>query len=395
LSKKLKIGFFIQRVASEKGFENVVSAHIQVPVMMMSLLLGRGHDVELITTEYGDDLVLPHCIPDGVIVHQVPYGSKQGKELVMHTGQKQGVRVTKLIQQIKALKSLGKTRNYDCFHFSGGEGIAMIGGLVSLFGSRVPIVLSLNVARFSGKFFALRKLLWSKISLVITSTEYMMNFALERASEGLIMRHGIVKSLEVNRTSLPGERTRVLFWRDPDKEENGADVALEVFSQLADKYPQYTFDFAVRPHWNKVKGLDEFCEKQKNANLYTVPYPEGITIEKLIAEAVCIVLPFRRLSVNPQLAVMESALAGVPTVTTSVESNPEIFGDNKRSWTVTPGDIEATRVAVESVLKDPFSAFQISENERSQMLARWCWDNVPIELEQVYNKVIKQRSLAS
>ena len=389
MSRKLKIGFYIQRVATEPGFENVVSAHIQVPVMMMKLLIENGHSVELITTEYSDDLVLPHCVPEGVVVHQVPYGSKQGGELVMHSGHKSGIRVVKLISQIKALVRLSKENGYDCYHFSGGEGIAMIGGLTSYFGCKSPIVLSLNVARLSDKFVPIRKLLWARIAHVITATEYLNKFVSERVKNTTVMKHGIVKKLDVDENLPPENRRRVLFWRDPDKEENGADVALNVFKSLASKYPQYSFDFAVRPHWNKIEGIDEFCALQENANLFTVPYPEGITIEKLISEAVCIVLPFRRLSVNPQLAVMESALAGVPTVTTNIESNPEIFSSRDRPWTVSPGDSDTTTQIVESILEDSKAAFALADKEKSEILENWSWNGVSDEIEKIYFKCLK------
>ena len=74
----MKIAFYVQRVASAPGFRNNISAHVQLPVKTMLLLRERGHDVELITTEFGADLELPEIIDDSFTIRQVPYGTKQG-----------------------------------------------------------------------------------------------------------------------------------------------------------------------------------------------------------------------------------------------------------------------------------------------------------------------------
>src|SRR5690606_13818563 len=120
------------------------------------------------------------------------------------------------------------------------------------------------------------------------------------------VRHGIVRDLRAEiRDEVIGEKRRVLFWRDPSL-NNGADVCAKVYDMLAPEFPDISFDMAIRPHWSAVEGLDELAAKHENVNIYRFPYEDGITLPKLVLESLCVMLPFRRMTICPQLAIAES-----------------------------------------------------------------------------------------
>lgn len=52
-------------------------------------------------------------------------------------------------------------------------------------------------------------------------------------------------------------------------------------------------------------------------------------MEDLLTLATVVVLPFRKLSINPQLVVLETLASGTPLVTTSIELNREIIRHRK------------------------------------------------------------------
>ena len=67
----MKIGVFVSAIAGQKGYENNVSGHIQVPLESCNKLLDAGHDVHLITNEFGDDRSLPFCLNQNMKIHFV------------------------------------------------------------------------------------------------------------------------------------------------------------------------------------------------------------------------------------------------------------------------------------------------------------------------------------
>ena len=65
----MKIGVYVSVIAGQKGFENNVSGHIQVPLRAIEEMRNEGHDVHLITNEFGEDRSLPFCLPKNIKMH--------------------------------------------------------------------------------------------------------------------------------------------------------------------------------------------------------------------------------------------------------------------------------------------------------------------------------------
>ncbi|HUF61988.1 MAG TPA: glycosyltransferase family 4 protein [Verrucomicrobiales bacterium] len=383
----LRIGFFVQRVASAPGYENNVSAHVQLPLKSMRLLSDAGHDVELITTEFGESLTLPSCLPKDIPLHTVPYGLGKRDELIMFEGPFRRIRAFRLIKQLRRLKRLAREREIDVYHFSGGDGVALLGGMLKMLGLKIPVVASLDCGRFSRRSPRWKRALWTRLSSVITATEHFGKVCKDAGLPVTLIRHGVAK--EVEETSLkPADRRRVLFWRDPSW-ENGADLCRDAFAILAPEFPEVSFDFAVRAHWNPTAGLRELAEGHQNVNFWEFPYPAGISIENLISESICIVLPFRELSTNPQWAVMESLLSGVATVTTDIESNGELILDGISGRLIPSEDLGKLTQAVRGLLRDPISTVEMGRHGRQETMRKWNWEGYADQLSEVYRQAIK------
>jgi len=381
----MKVGFYVHRVASAPGFENVVSAHVQLPLHTLNLLHAQGHNVHLITTEYGAHLSLPNFLSPDIPLYTVAYGSLQGDELVMYTGRKRGIRPLKLIKQLFQFKQIVDKEKYDILHFSGSSGMVFLAGLLSLIGVRTPIILTINIgkgpARFPGSLF-----FWKKISAVITSTEFFKGKLKLEGIDIEVIKHGTIRNFSQETLKAPIEtsRHRVLFWRDPSY-ENGTDICLKVYKKLASKYPDVNFDLAVRPHWKPVADLKKLSQDYTNINLFEFPYQDGITIEKLMAEAICVLLPFRELSTHPQFAVLESLQAGIAVVTTALDSNLEIIENQKNGYLVPVGDIQGTAEIVEMLLNDREHAKKIGAQAAVDIALNWNWNNYISEILRVYS----------
>ncbi|WP_420645355.1 glycosyltransferase family 4 protein [Candidatus Leptofilum sp.] len=390
----MKIGFYVQRVAGAPGFEDVVSAHVQLPLYTMQLLRDHGHDVQLITTRFGSDLTLPNCLPKGTKVHQVSYGTKQGDSLVMFEGNKTGLRPIKLLEQLWQIRRIIQHEKFDILHFSGSSRIAYLAGILAYIGIKSPIILTINVGSFSESFIFLRKILWRRISTIITSTAFFKGFCESKGLNTKLLKHGIIRQInitqELSNNSSRFPNRRVLFWRDPSW-ENGADLCLQVYKLLAPKFPDVSFELAVRPHWNPVSGLKDLSDMFPNVHLHIFPYENGVTLDHLLSTATCVLLPFRELSTHPQFAVLESMLAGKATITTALESNYELIEHKRNGFLVPVDDIEETAKIISHLVSQPDVAAAIGRQASEDINNAWNWDNYISELISIYEASIYQK----
>jgi glycosyltransferase involved in cell wall biosynthesis len=390
----MKIAFYVQRVASAPGFRNNISAHVQLPVKTMLLLRERGHEVELITTEFGADLELPEIIDKSFTVRQVPYGTKQGGQLVMYSGRIPGIRPIHLFKQIYALRRLCRTQRYDIIHLSGGLGVAKLACALKMLGIRTPFVMSMShsPARLSW----INRRILRKMDALLAATEYVAKGCRGQGFQASTIKHGIIKSTVLLRKSEESvawrDRSRVIFWRDPDR-ENGADIALSVFERLAPEFSSIQFTIATRPHWDPVEGLLEASKRFRNIEYLNFPYAEGITIEALLEESLCAVLPFRNLSTNPQLAVLESMAAGCVVITTSIESNPEMIDSGKDGFLVPRGNCDGIERIIRDILRAPANFYEISQNARGRMADQTDWNLYGEMVESLYMQVAARSSI--
>ena len=384
----MRIGHYVSVVSGQKGFEQNVSGHIQVPLHAMKLLREAGHDVELVTNEFGPERTLPACMPEGVPVHYVVDARRRGGVLERTGAQGSGVTPRLLLKQAMQMKRIAAERRFEVFHFWGFHRTAHLAGGLRLLGLGCPTVAYLCAAYFPERFAALHRRLWRRIGAVVTATDHVRDRCLSAGIPARIIRHGIVRHID---EELPAGQTlaakhRVLFWRDPSF-ENGADVTLKVYDALAPRYPDVSFDLAIRPHWHVIEGIDELEAAHDNVHVHRFPYGEDISLPKLLLESLCVLMPIRGMSLDPQLVIAESLACGIPVIATDQRSNPEFITPGRNGDLVPLGDVGATIDALDRILADREGALQMGRHAAEDLTRSWNWDRFVGESEAIYRQV--------
>jgi glycosyltransferase involved in cell wall biosynthesis len=382
----MKVGIFVIKAANSKGFERVASAHVQVPLKTISLLNEAGCDAQLITTEIYQGQTLPEWLPSETKVHFIMDSSKQGSDLAMHVGHKSGVHPVRFFRQLIGLIKLIKKEKFEVLHCFGSDNMAIVAGILKLLGLRIPIYVTCENGSFGPNISKVKKYLISKANKIFTCTLFMQKKIQASDISVHLLRHGVLRNILAEESNRIKSKERILFWRDPSV-ENGADTCLEVFKILAPLFPKISFDIAIRPHPDPVKGIDSIGSEIDNINVYTFPYPDGITLSGLINEAIFIFLPFKSLSVNPQFAVIESMLAEKTVITTDLDSNKELIKNGHSGFLVNSTAIEEMISICCDLIKDENKRIEIGKNAKEKILNEWNWnDYIPSLLSHYYRR---------
>ena len=268
----MKIGVFVSVVAGQKGFESNVSGHIQVPLQSIDVLRAKGHDVHLITNEFGEDRSLPFCLAKDLNIHFVTDSRNRGGVLERTGKPGEGFSFKRLLRQVSEIKRICKEQQFDVLHLYGYNRTAHLAGGLRLFGLKTPVVVTIFGTFFPEKLSLLTKRLWKRIDAVVTATSFVKNNLEKEGIATTQITHGVIRDIvkEYSGPELCAPH-RVLFWRDLTV-DNGADVVIAAYEKLAPKYPDIHFDFAVRQHWEPIVGIDEIAKKHTNITLYHFPY---------------------------------------------------------------------------------------------------------------------------
>ncbi len=382
--RNLKIGFIVSQVANTRGFENVVSGHVQLPFQTMKLVKGHQHEVQLLTTEIGENQTLPACLPQEVPVHQIPHGYRSLPTANNQGAPSPGLHLLKVYKQLQEIKRIVQREKFDLLHFFGGYRLAYLAASLRLIGVKTPKIFTISIDPFPDPAWPTSKVFWNQFKSIITTTEYL---AAKGRAKGLavhVIKHGVVRDmLSEVQGQAASPRRRIVFWRDPSL-GNGADVCMNVYRELAPKFPEINFDFAVRPYWNPVPGLAELANEHPNVNLFEFPYSNGLSLARLLAESICVLLPFRGLSVNPQFSVLESMQAGCTVITTSIDSNIELIQSGENGFLVPPGDSREISKIVEKLIANPQHSVEIGRQAAKDIHAQWNWNSYLKDLEKKY-----------
>jgi glycosyltransferase involved in cell wall biosynthesis len=185
----------------------------------------------------------------------------------------------------------------------------------------------------------------------------------------------------------PRHRHRILFWREPTR-NNGADLCVAAFDRLAPQFPDVSFDFAIRPvPEREVPGLAELEARHDNVHVHRFPYHGGPGLPELIAESLLVVMPFRKLTINPQLAIAESLAAGVPVIASDIGSNPEIVEHGRTGMVLPVGEPEPIADAVRRLLGNRAQLLEMGRCAAATMAERWNWNGYVEELVTLYRQV--------
>jgi glycosyltransferase involved in cell wall biosynthesis len=383
----MNLGFYVSRIDRAKGHERNVPAHIQLPLHMLGMLAERGHEAHLITNPPQPNSVMPYCLPENIRIHTVVDSRYRGGESGSrrYPSKPTDSHLLKSLRQLMQIRRIAREQKLHVLHFHGYEWAIYSAGLLKRTGLPCPVVVTHYGPPDPPGFLA--RQLCKTIDAAITATQYSADNWYSLGPRPHVIRHGSARDLLIELDEEgAGPRHRVLYWRDPSH-RNGVDICMDVFDALAPIYPHISFDFAVRPNPNEVPGLDDLAARHENIHVYRLPYPPGMSIPRLIAESICVFLPFRSLTTNPQLAIAESLAAGVAVVTTTVESNPEIIEDGKTGILIPPDDVDAASQAVSRLLDHPEDAAQIGRNAAASAKEMWNWDRCIDELIEFYREV--------
>ncbi|MEB3323545.1 MAG: glycosyltransferase, partial [Synechococcaceae cyanobacterium] len=190
----MRIGLYASIVASDKGHERNVSAHVQVPVHTLRVLREAGHEAHLITNEYGADKTMPACMPEGAPVHLVPDGRKRPKNLRGGKGTR-GVSVLRLLQQLRAIVRVARAERLEVLHVFGYLRSGCLAGLLRLLGLPCPVVFTFVGATMPARLGGMSRFLLRRVDRLVASTEYTARVLEQHGFEATVCRHGIVRDI--------------------------------------------------------------------------------------------------------------------------------------------------------------------------------------------------------
>lgn len=387
----MRIGVYVSVAAVRQGYERNVSGHVQIPLHFLKLLRDAGHDAVLITTNYDEAHTLPECMPAGAPVQLVEDARTRGSVHHAKGHVRPGVRLGGLRRQLGQIRDIALRERLDVLHLFGMNRTAHMGGLLRFIGVQCPIVCTVFHADAPERFGAVKRQLWRRCDAILTATEFVQRRLAALGVNAQIVRHGVVRDLRRELGDEPvGVKRRVLFWRDPSF-NNGADICAQAFDALAPQFRDFSFDFAVRPYWAEIEGLDDVAHRHENVHVYRFPYEPGISLPRLVLESLCVVLPFRRLTINPQLAIAESLAAGAPVVATDLRSTPELITQGRNGELIPVGDAEAARCAIERIIGDRERALRMGRDAAVDLRMHWNWDHTVEQTLAVYESCLARR----
>ena len=223
----MKIAIVVPRIHVLPGFEDVVSAHVQLPLKTATLLSEHGHEVDIITTTPRDGFALPS--PEGILVHTVADSFSAGGEY-RDTGRRPTLSIFSAVRQARDIRRVVATKRFDIIHFFGGLRMASLAGLLVITGLAVPAVFTIDSSFASRRHWLISRFLWKRLPKIITSTPFLGGQLRAYGVNAEVIRPGVARDLRMyEQGSTPSVRKRVLFWRDPSI-ENGADVCQAVYA---------------------------------------------------------------------------------------------------------------------------------------------------------------------
>jgi len=383
----MKICIFVTEAKYPINVPSTISGHVQLALFTANILKKHDHEVTLITNKAPAGYQLPSIASKALRVKTIVSISKKWPN--------QGIQPLKIPLCIYELRKIILSSGFDIIHFFGTNRMAYLLGLLKIM--RIPSTTFMTFHNFGASGIPFAKLLniklLKKINVSITLTNYTKMQILQSSlspvideNKVIVMHPGVEKQPTINKNkssliSLISKRY-VLFWRNANR-KNGADICAEAFTRVSGEYPDTDFVFAIRPGDEYDEKLLKISRTYKNIQLLCYPYKGIITIADLLAGAAVVVLPFRKLSINPQFAVLETLASGAPLITTPVESNKEII-ENCRTGILVSPSANGITTAIRELLDRPSFARQIGINGRKYVRKEWNWKNYEEKLVKLY-----------
>ncbi|MGB3905743.1 MAG: glycosyltransferase family 4 protein [Anaerolineae bacterium] len=391
----MKTAIFVVAALYE-DWHTAISGHVQTSLKTAEILVKQGHEVTFITTGTPSDgrVPLPAEISRrvGTVTIDVPMTAGGAKA--------PGVRAA--MRLMLELRRLVRAGAFDLLHCFGGSFTAYLAGLLRATGVRTPTLMT--VVRYTRPDHRWEQVLemvaLPRVDRFVALCDWTRQQLVERGIRDVFVTYPGILTQPASR---PNKQIRiradatdlVLFWRDASL-INGVDVCMEAFKTLSDDFPLVDFVFAVRVGHPFDDALRKLANQYDNIHVLFFPYAkEGFAISQLIASASCVVLPFRSLNCDPQMAVLETMASGAFLITTPVGSNREVLGGYDGATLVRPADVEDTCQAIRRALHDREARKSMGQNTNPDVLARWNWDGYERELMGVYRDLLGTRKTAT
>ena len=362
----------------------VIGGENQIPLKTAELLNKNQHEITFITSEAPPSYRLPSIVVNNLNVKTIVNEMEGGPPFK--------VKYSKVLKQIFELRRFIANSSFDIVHFFGANRAAFILGLLKYFGeSSIKFMTFNKFHRQELKYKYLSVKLINNIDTILTLSQYtkqqLINVGIDR-EKIYVTRPGVHEKWYADnykRLDFGTERF-VLFWRDAEW-ENGADICGNVFEKLAPQYSNISFVFAIRPNHEYEAKLRNLTKKYDNIQLYIYPY-DNFSITDLVRSAFLVVLPFRKLSLNPQIAVLETLVSGTPLITSSIESNKEIIKSGETGMLVTP-TFNEVYIAIKNMLDNPYNAQRMGSQGKAYIKQNWNWDKYRKKLLSLYTNAKK------
>ena len=219
-----RIAIIVFEIGLDKGFENVQSAHIQVPVKLATELL-KAKKVTILTNPLRTGTSLPELGSCEICYIADPRIRKT--EAVMHSGFSKRISIFRIIKSLYQIYTYAKANNLSVIHvYNGGLGVGLYAALIKTLLPKIKLIWSPSIVINDKAKFCLWFL--SKIDSICVATEFMQDRYQSVGIETVLIKHGIVRTFKLEKRT----KNRVTFWRDPCH-ENGADIAYSAFRELS------------------------------------------------------------------------------------------------------------------------------------------------------------------
>ena len=321
IPKVAVVGFEIGIIS---GFDNAKSAHIQYIYNLVQSLQRSGVYTQIITNKLRKNTYIPSNLllnPPKII----PDPRVRNDSFVHVSGHSKKINFFDALRSIMSITSIIFEEKYTHVHFAnGGLGVgfyACVCNFLTLFRCSVSWSPTSLPSKKSLKWTIMSYML-NQLKHIVVSTEYQASLLKALNLSPLVIKHGSTRNFRLDNVST---KKRVTFWRDPSY-SNGADIALSSFLELSKEFPEIIFTLMFRPHYDPIVIPNAL---PKNVEIHYYPYPSEISLEHVLSETLLCVFPFRSLSTNPQLSVLESICAEIPCIVTNIESLPEYVLDKQ------------------------------------------------------------------
>lgn len=374
----MKIAIFVTEAYYKKKDLYGVSGHVQIPLKAANLVAQSQFNIDIITTKPKDAEYLMIEPPVNLRIRTVIHATKEWPKLGVYTG--------KAILQFFQLLKIVRSERYGIVHFFGGPKTGLLGFVIKIFNNKTKVFFSpISEPLIHSIFWRIfNKYVVNKLDLIIPTSDYVGNkWAKLIGSEKIhVIKPGVLKKM-LNSSLL--ERNIVLFWRNADY-ENGADLMVSSVKLIASEYKMIKFVFAIRPGSEYQEAILQLEREYSNVHVYIYPYQNGITIELLLRKALFVIAPYRRLSINPQMSILETLLAGVPIICSDVESNKEVIIDGVTGIILKNNNSDNIIAAIKLLLEDHVMLNTLTKNTINMTESRYNWNTFKEELLKIYRQ---------